>query len=190
MLPTIASSGREKSWCFSKIAVVRDRRVAAAHTNVRLQSMSKKLKSLLAVFLIFGFLIFAAYTTLPNQFGNQLSSAQKLNLADIIDSPVTWQGQTITVSGFFNLELEGDAIYLTEKDRKENKFKKSVSLVLDSIGVFNETESLVDESLRVRNLIALRAMVGRPVMVEGTFETKSMGGLSSGTLYVEYIEAL
>ena len=88
-----------------------------------------------------------------------------LQVADLLASPATYNGQRVTVSGYFNLEYEGTALFARREDAAQHLVSK---------GVWLKVGWPVSEDLK--------GFGNAYVRVRGTFEASALGIAFKGTL--------
>jgi hypothetical protein len=124
-----------------------------------------------------------------SEYGKPSAGVPTVPLVDLLNDPARWNGQKIQVGGFFNYELEGDAIYLSKADLKQRNLKKAVSLGLDD-PVLQIQYGARDKTSKWRQFLvslSLRLHKGKPVAATGVFEIKPFGGLNLGHIEVSQL---
>jgi hypothetical protein len=96
-----------------------------------------------------------------------LQEDMRVSLVELLARPEYWDGRKVLVTGFLNLEFEGDALYLHKEDWKEQ-------ILSNAIWVHPSP------SMREQYKILKR----RYVMIEGIFDGKDLGhmGLFQGAI--------
>jgi hypothetical protein len=142
-----------------------------------------KIMRKLTLFLLFSLLLLPGCIS---EYGKASTDAEPVPLAKLIQDPTRWDGKTVMVEGFFNYELEGDAIFLTNTDLKDRNLKKAVSLGLDNPELKIPYGQNDNNSWWRKVLVplSLRSHIGELAVTTGKFSTSSFGGLYIGHIEV------
>ena len=64
-------------------------------------------------------------------YNNQLTKASRVSLISVIANPEKYHGETIIVEGYFVLESEGDAVFISKNDYTSRMYKNGIYLFLN-----------------------------------------------------------
>jgi uncharacterized secreted protein with C-terminal beta-propeller domain len=102
----------------------------------------------------------------------QIRDVQQVSILQLIVTPERYDGTTVQVEGFLNLEFEGNALYLSENDYIHHLSKN---------GLWVTRNSVINEKFRKLN--------SHYVIVLGTFDAKNKGHMSMNSGSLENISS-
>jgi len=92
---------------------------------------------------------------------------ESISIVRLLGAPEQYDGKKVQITGFMNLEFEGNAIYLSKADYDNGVYKNGLWLEVDSA-----------------RAPQAKTLSGQYVLLEGTFRTRNHGhlGLWSGAV--------
>jgi hypothetical protein len=105
---------------------------------------------------------------------------------DLLKDPTRWEGKIVQVEGIFNFELEGDALFVSNKALTDRNLKMAISLGLDAPVLAIPYGQNKDYGYWRKFIVplSLRLHKGKTASVTGVFKIKSPGDLYSGRIEV------
>lgn len=122
-----------------------------------------------------------------SEYGKPTNTKVVVPLIDLLKNPVKWEGKVVQVDGVFNFELEGDAIFASDKDYKSHNLNMAISLNLDDPNLAIPYGQHNNYSYWRKFIVplSLRLHKGKTASVVGTFKAKSYGNLYNGHIDIE-----
>jgi hypothetical protein len=99
-------------------------------------------------------------------------AAEHVSLVNLIATPGKYNGKLVMVQGVCNFEFEGNALFLTQDDRRHGLTKNAIWASYDTLGA------------QPHDPVFASKFHGRYILVEGYFDSRAHGhlGLFSGAI--------
>lgn len=139
----------------------------------RMTKRKKVWGSVLTVLIVLMLGAFYASRLASHEIGSSGSlSVQDVSLINLIATPEKYDGKWVRVEGVCTFEFEGNALYLSQEDRKYGFTKNAIWAAYETLGA------------EPYDMTFMAKFDGRHVLLEGRFDAHHQGhmGLFSGAL--------